>query len=106
MTTTIGYNPYPKSVQLTNTSVKLSQKQMWDISQKVDRELKKRSEGNCELREKCTGALAVQRAHITARGKLNSKTTVNDLLHTCVACHQWLDRDIKGIQYKRSLVDK
>lgn len=96
--------PCSKESQLFNKSQKLSQKQMGDISQSVDKQLKRRSEGVCELQEKCTGAFAVQRAHITARGKLTAKTTVNDLLHVCVACHIWMDREPAGIRFKRKLL--
>lgn len=98
-----SFNPYSKESQLFNNSIKLSQRQLGEINQKVDKQLKSRSGGVCELQEKCTGAFAVQRAHITARGKLTAKTTVNDLLHVCVACHIWMDREPAGIQFKRKL---
>ena len=95
------YNPVPKPGK--SVRIKLTQKMMGNISQKVDKQLKRRSEGICELQEKCTGAFAVQRAHITARGKLTAKTTVNDLLHVCLPCHHWMDRCPEGIIHKRSL---
>jgi hypothetical protein len=101
--TIFTYNPVSKESQLFNKPVKLSQKQLGDISKTVDKQLKRRSEFICELQEKCTGAFAVQRAHITARGKLTAKTTVNDLLHVCVECHIWMDREPKGIIHKRKL---
>jgi len=88
-----------------NKSQKLSQRQLGEISTKVDKQLKRRSEGICELQERCTGAFAVQRAHITARGKLTAKTTVNDLLHVCLPCHFWMDREPEGIQFKRKLIN-
>ena len=97
------WNPCTKESQLFNKSQKLSQRQLGEISTKVDKQLKRRSEGICELQEKCTGAFAVQRAHITARGKLTAKTTVNDLLHVCLSCHHWMDREPEGIIHKRSL---
>jgi hypothetical protein len=93
-----------KSKFLYNKPVKLSQKQLGDISKTVDKQLKRRSEGICELQEKCTGAFAIQRAHITARGKLTAKTTVNDLLHVCLDCHIWMDREPAGIEFKRKLL--
>src|SRR5690242_19841858 len=94
---------YSKDMQLFNEPIKLSQRELGEISTKVDKQLKRRSEGICELQEKCTGAFAVQRAHITARGKLTSKTTVNDLLHVCLPCHIWMDQCPEGIIHKRSL---
>ena len=97
------FRPISKESQLHRVRIKPTQKELGAINQKVDRALKMRSGGHCELKKKCTGAMAVQRAHITARGKLTSKTTVDDLLHTCVSCHQWLDGTPEGIQYKRSL---
>lgn len=93
----------PKSKSLYNQPQKPSQRQMGAITPKVDRQLKVRSGGICELRKRCDGAFAVQRAHITARGKLKRRTTVNDLLHCCLDCHNFLDRTVEGIRYKREL---
>jgi hypothetical protein len=95
--------PYTKSQQTHKQRIKPTQKQMGEISTKVDKELKQRSNGLCELQMKCTGSFAVQRAHITARGKLTAKTTVDDLLHVCLSCHIWMDREPAGIQFKRKL---
>ena len=101
--TTFAYRPVTKESQLYNKPVKLSQKQMGDISTKVDKQLKTRSGGLCELKKRCRGTWAVQRAHITGRGHLTHKTTVDDLLHVCLECHIWFDQDPEGIKYKRSL---
>lgn len=94
---------YSKAYQVRSKRIKPTQRQMGAISQKVDRELKQRSDGLCELRKKCKGAYAVQRAHITGRKQLNHRTTVNDLIHCCLDCHIWLDQDIEGIKYRKSL---
>ena len=83
---------YPKSMQTRSKPVKPSQKQMGDISTKVDKQLKERSGGLCE---RCRAAQAVQRAHLIRRGKLTHKTTVNDLAHLCVPCHKWCDESGK-----------
>jgi hypothetical protein len=92
--------PVSKASQTAKTRVKLTQRQMGDISAKVDKQLKDRSEGVCEL---CSSARATERAHITSRKHLTHKTTVDDLIHACVTCHRWLDGDPAGIRYKRKL---
>jgi hypothetical protein len=96
-------NPYPKSKQLYKVKVKLSQRQLGDISANVRAEVKIRSGGQCEIRKKCTGAQGVHMAHLTTRSKLTSRTTANDLKHSCVACHLYLDGE--GISYRNELRD-
>lgn len=91
---------YSKQEQIRSKRVKPTQRQMGDISAKVDKQLKERSGGVCE---RCRAARATERAHITGRKHLTHKTTVNDLLHLCTKCHDWLDETPEGIQYKRSL---
>ncbi|MNT05794.1 hypothetical protein D3C72_1404320 [compost metagenome] len=91
---------YSKADQLRSKRVKLTQRQMGDISTKVDKQLKERSGGVCEL---CDAARAAQRAHITGRKQLKHKTTVDDLLHLCTHCHQWLDNTPEGIRYRKNL---
>lgn len=93
-------NAVSKASQLYNKPVKLSQKQMGDISAKVDAQLKERSGYVCE---RCRAARATERAHITGRKHLTHKTTVDDLLHLCTKCHKWLDGTPEGIKYKRQL---
>lgn len=95
--------PYTKAQQLYSRRVKLTQKQMGDITPKVRKQVRERSGGICEVREKCDGAFAVQQAHITGRGHLNHKTTAEDLLDSCLACHNWLDQNPEGIRYRRGL---
>lgn len=91
---------YSKDKQLGGKRIKPTQRQMGAISPKVDKELKERSEGICEL---CTAAKATQRAHITGRKQIDHRTTVEDLLHVCVPCHKWLDESVEGIRYRKSL---
>ncbi|WP_028547209.1 hypothetical protein [Paenibacillus taiwanensis] len=91
---------YPKSQQLQRKRIKPTQRQMGNISDKVDKQLKARSGSVCE---RCSAARAVQRAHITGRKQLKHRTTVDDLLHLCTECHKWLDETPEGIRYKRQL---
>lgn len=91
---------YGKEKSLFNKSQKLSQKQMGDISQSVDKEVKERSGGICE---RCRAARATERAHLTGRKQIKHKTTAKDIWHLCMSCHDWLDETPEGIQYKRSL---
>lgn len=93
------FNPAPKPDKPVRQ--KPTQKQMGDISDKVDKQLKARSKGLCEVREKCKGAPAAERAHMTGRRTIQRKTTVDDLLHACLLCHRWLDETPEGIRYKR-----
>lgn len=87
--------PYPKSQQTHSKRVKLTQKQLGDISAEVDRQLKERSHGLCEL---CEQAWATERAHLTGRKHLDEKTKVTDLIHACKKCHDWLDKTPEGIR--------
>lgn len=95
--------PYSKEQQLYSKRVKPTQRQMGAISSKVDRELKERSGGVCEH---CHAARATERAHIIGRKHLNHRTTVDDLLHLCTKCHDWLDETPDGIRFRRNLADK
>lgn len=95
------YNPAPKPSDPVR--VNQNQKQLGDISTKVDKQLKARSKGVCEVRERCKGAPAAERAHTIGRRIIPHKTTVDDLFHACVACHHWLDRDPAGIRFRRSV---
>jgi len=97
------FNPYSKEMQLYEKPVKMSQKQMGDISQSVDKQLKERSGGKCEIKEKCNGDIAVARCHTTGRLIIPRKTTVDDLFHGCAACHTWLDETVEGIRFKRRI---
>jgi hypothetical protein len=94
---------YSKAQQLSSNRIKPTQKQMGDISTNVRKEVRERSEGICEVRVMCYGAQAVQQAHITGRKQLKHKTTAEDLLDSCLACHKWLDETPEGIRYKRRL---
>jgi hypothetical protein len=101
--TSFPLREYTKHSQIQSTRVKLTQRQMGDISAVVDKQLKERSGGICE---RCRSARATERAHIIGRKHLTHKTTVNDLLHLCTKCHDWLDETVDGIKYRRSLVNK
>jgi hypothetical protein len=94
---------YSKSKQLARTRIRPTQRQMGEISPKVRKEVRTRSRGCCEVRERCSGAPAVQQAHITGRKQLTHKTTSADLLDSCIECHKWLDESVDGIRYKKQL---
>ncbi|MCY9708709.1 hypothetical protein M5X05_31620 [Paenibacillus alvei] len=93
---TLPFNPVPKPGK--SKRMKLTQKQMGDISPSVDAELKERSNGICEM---CGKARAVERAHLTGRKQLDWKTKVTDLLHLCMKCHDWLDETPEGIRFRK-----
>ena len=92
-----------KEQQTHRRRIRPTQRQMGAISAKVDSQLKERSGGVCE---RCKSARAVERAHITGRKQLTHRTTVNDLLHLCTKCHDWLDETPDGIRYKRQLKER
>ncbi|MNI26551.1 hypothetical protein D3C73_802560 [compost metagenome] len=93
-----GFNPAPKSTKSVRT--KPTQRQMGDISPDVDKQLKKRSNGVCEL---CGSKAATERAHLTGRKQLKHKTKVTDLLHLCTECHDWLDETPEGIRSRGAI---
>ncbi|MEE4561597.1 hypothetical protein [Paenibacillus polymyxa] len=93
-----GFHPAPKPAK--SKRVKLTQRQKGDISQQVDKLLKARSHGLCEL---CDNALATERAHLIGRKHINHKTRVTDLLHLCMACHDWLDETPEGIRARKAM---
>jgi tRNA/tmRNA/rRNA uracil-C5-methylase (TrmA/RlmC/RlmD family) len=95
------FNPTPKPGK--SVRIKPTQRMMGDISAKVRKEVRMRSQGSCEVKERCTGDRAVQMAHITSRKQLTHKTTAADILDSCISCHKWLDEDPDGIKYKRKL---
>ena len=88
---------YSKEEQLKRNRIKLTQKQKGDISQKVREEVKERSNNICEI---CLRKKAVHLAHITSRKRIEHRTTANDLLHSCIECHYWLDNTKEGKEYK------
>ena len=101
MTDMFELRPVPKPPRKKRT--KPTQKQLGDISQSVDEQLKERSGGLCEVRVKCRGTWAVQRAHTKGRRTIERKTTVDDLFDACLACHNWMDQDPEGIRFKRKV---
>ena len=92
------WRPVPKPGK--HKRVKLTQRQLGDISPSADRELKERSMGICEL---CGRAKATERAHLTGRKHINHKTTALDLVHVCTPCHRWLDGTPEGIRCRRMI---
>ncbi|GKU79814.1 hypothetical protein [Paenibacillus sp. L3-i20] len=101
----LPFRPYSKEEQVRKVRTKPTQRQMGDISNKVDKHLKQRSGGLCEVRHLCKGAQATERAHTIGRRIIPHKTTVDDLFHACNACHLWLDREPAGIRFKRSVLE-
>jgi hypothetical protein len=97
------YLPYTKAQQVARKRTKPTQRQMGDISDKVRKQVRERSQGICEIQERCHGNRAVQQAHITGRKQLSHKTTADDLRDACVECHKWLDETVEGIRYKKQL---
>lgn len=91
-----GYNPAPKATK--SVRIKPTQRQMGDISAKVDKQLKERSNGVCEL---CGLKRATERAHLTGRKQLTHNTRVTDLIHLCTECHDWLDETSEGIRARK-----
>ncbi|ANY70436.1 hypothetical protein BBD42_31020 [Paenibacillus sp. BIHB 4019] len=96
-----SYNPVPKPAKSRRTSSK--QKKLGAISAEVDAELRERSGEKCEVRERCQGRLATERAHTIGRRLIDHKTAVDDLFHVCKWCHLWLDEQEEGIRFKRSV---
>lgn len=94
---------YTKEMQTRSVRIRPTQRQMGEISTRVRKIVRKRSQGICEVRIKCNGAWAVQMAHITGRKQLTHKTTEYDIRDSCVECHKWLDETIEGIRYKKTL---
>lgn len=92
-----------KADQLHSKRIKPTQRQMGNISPKVRKQVRERSQGRCEVMQRCRGAQAMEMAHIVGRKQLTHHTTAEDILHACVECHRWLDNTAEGIRYKRKL---
>src|SRR5690625_1720280 len=92
-----------KSQQTKSKRIRPTQRQLGDISNKVRQQVRERSGGACEI---CRRARAMEMAHIVGRKQLTRRTTVDDLLHLCVACHRWLDGTPAGIKYKKVVVSE
>jgi hypothetical protein len=97
--------PYSKERQLKRVRIRPTQRQKGEISAKVRKEVRERSQGVCEVRMKCNGTFAVEMAHLIGRKQIKARTTAKDLLHSCVECHRWLDNTVEGIRYRRRLVE-
>lgn len=87
---------------INNRKGKKTQRQRGAISPAVRAEVKKRSNGLCEIRKRCTGDVAVHMCHLQSRNSIEA-TTADMLLHGCVKCHDWLDKTGDGVIYKKSL---
>ncbi|WP_138755778.1 hypothetical protein [Paenibacillus sinopodophylli] len=101
MNLSLQFNPARKPSKRPRT--KPTQRQLGAISAQVDKDLKERSNGMCEVREHCQGVMATERAHTTGRRIIPHKTTVDDLFHACKHCHIWLDEQPEGIRFKRTV---
>lgn len=101
MNLSLEFNPVPKPGKTKR--IKPTQKQNGAISTVVDKELKERSSGICEVRVRCIGRMATERAHTTGRRIIPHKTTVDDLFHACPDCHRWLDREPEGIRFRKKV---
>lgn len=87
-------------------SGKLTQKQMGAITDKVRKEVRARSGDICEVRIKCSGALAVHMAHLVGRRVIKRRTTAADLRHACDACHTHIDTTGEGVREKKLMREK
>lgn len=101
MNLSLQFNPAPKPGKQFRS--KPTQRQLGEISAKVDKELKERSGGICEVQKHCRGAEARERAHTIGRRIIKHKTTVDDLFHACKHCHVWMDEQPEGIKFKRTV---
>lgn len=95
------FHPAPKPGK--SKRIKDTQEQLGRIRDKVREEVRERSGGICEVRERCKGAPAVQQAHIRGRRVITHRTTAEDLKDACIACHTWMDSTGNGAVYKRKL---
>ncbi|MEJ8306637.1 hypothetical protein [Saccharibacillus sacchari] len=89
----IEHRPVPKPGKTRRSAP--SQRQLGEIGDSADVELKARSLGICEL---CGEAWATERAHLTGRRHIKHKTSALDLVHLCKECHVWLDETPTGIR--------
>jgi len=92
-----------KEMQTNSKRIKPKQTTLGAISNKVREEVRARSGGICEVRERCQGALAVEQAHKKGRRIIERRTTADDLLDACKACHTWMDSTGAGAVFKRKL---
>ena len=81
----------------------LSQCQLGAITPKVRKEVRDRSGGICEVRIRCDGAFVKEQAHDQSRNTIGHRTTANDILDACNACHRYLDRTAEGIRLRRRI---
>lgn len=84
----LPFNPQPKSKATAKARTKPTQRQMGEISTKVRKEVKERSNGVCE---RCDRAVATDMAHLIRRPQLTEKTHAGLLAHLCYDCHVFAD---------------
>jgi len=99
----LPFYPQPKSKALHSKRIKPKQTTLGAISPKVRQEVRERSGGICEIRERCKGAPAVEQAHIRGRRIIDARTSAAWLRDACKACHTFLDTTGDGAVYKRKL---
>ena len=92
------YNPVPKP---QHKRIKPTARQRGEVTAKVRKQLQERSGGRCE---RCGRSGGLQAAHITRRWKLD-RTTVDDVCHLCVECHQWADSCKSGRDWLEAFGD-
>ena len=97
------HNKIDKPKKINHNRGGLSQRQLGAITPKVRQEVRERSGGVCEVRICCDGAFATEQAHDQSRNTIDHRTTANDLLDSCNACHSYLDRTAEGMQLRRSI---
>lgn len=95
---------YPKAYQCRGVKIKHTQRQLGNISNRVRMEVRKRSGGICEIRQRCGGAQATEQAHLRGRRRMEWKTTAADLRDACTACHDWLDKTGEGVKHRKLLL--
>src|SRR5690606_22845787 len=75
---------------------KPTRKQRGVISPSVTLKLYERSKGICE---RCYRSKGQERAHTLRRWRIKGKTTLEDLAHLCVTCHDWADETAEGRKF-------
>lgn len=95
------FNPSPKP---EFKRVKSTAAQRGHINQQTRNALKRRSMGLCE---RCgVGSQTLQAAHTVRRWRIESKTTINELVHLCLGCHHWADNTAVGRRWLTEFREK
>lgn len=99
---------YTKADQLKSNRVKQKQGNRTRITQKVRREVERRSEGKCE---RCgrTSAYAFEMAHLQSAGQQGSGSEPWNIALLCGpkvntgTCHQWADETRQGREWRKQM---